>query len=83
MDCHAGEFLALACWVHRGNTGGWQPPPPTVPPVGHAGAMTVPTWIVQSHNTMQEGSGAEATAFGGGGVKGGVLKGVHHLHVQP
>ena len=39
MDSHAGTFLTPAHLGHRGDTGGGQPPPPTVPYLRHDVAM--------------------------------------------
>ena len=48
-------------------------------PVRHAGDMEVHKRITKAHGTVQEGIGAEVTAFGRGGGKGGDLKGVQRL----
>ena len=66
-----------------GDTGGGQTIPPTVPPVRNTGAVAVLDQIAQYHSRVQEGGGAEMTEFGGGGGKGGDLKGVQRLHVHP
>ena len=42
----------------------------------HDGAVVVLEWISQENSTFQEESGAETMEIGGGGVKGGNLKGV-------
>ena len=54
-----------------------------VPPVRHAGDVVVPKWISQDHSTVQEGGGAETTAFGGRGGKGVNIKGVQRLWAHP
>ena len=83
MDAHAGALLASARPGHSVNTGGGQPPLPTVPYVHHYGAVVVPKRIAQVHSAVQEGGGAEATAFGDGGGKGGDLKGIWCLWAHP
>ena len=79
---HVGALLASARLGNRGNNGGEKPPPPTVPSVRHSGAVAVPKRIAQSHSAVQEGGRAEAKAFGGGGGKGGNLKGVFKYLVR-
>ena len=64
---------------HRGNTGGGKPPPPTVPSVLHAGAVEISGQVEPAHGTVHEGGGAEATAVGSEGGKGGNLNGVQCL----
>ena len=69
--------------VHRGNTGGGRPPPPTVPPVQHYGAVAFLERTTQDHREVQEGGRAKTMAFGGGGSKGGDLKGLQHIQAPP
>ena len=38
-DGNEGTIPTPACQGHRDCTGGWQPPPPTVPLVQHAGSL--------------------------------------------
>ena len=83
MYGHVGALLVSARPVHRGNSGGGRPPPPTVTYLQHSGAVEVPKRIAQAHIAVQEGGGAEATVFGGGGGKGGDLKGVQCLWEHP
>ena len=68
---------------HHGDTGGGQPPPPTVPSVKHSGAVAVPEPDAPLHATVQEVGIAEATALGRGGGKGSHLKGVQFLCTPP
>ena len=83
MYVHVGALLVSARPVHRGNSGGGRPPPPTVTYLQHSGAVEVPKRIAQAHIAVQEGGGAEATVFGGGGGKGGDFKGVQRLWSHP
>ena len=76
MDDHAGEILASAYPLHCGNTGVGQPTLTTMTSVLHDISVVVPKRIAQVHSTVQDRGGAEATAFGSGGVKGRDLKGV-------
>ena len=66
VNCHEGEILVSARPLHRGNTGGGKPPPPTLPPVRHSGALSVLKRIAQYRSAFQEGGRAETTAFCGG-----------------
>ena len=68
---------------HSVNTGVGKPLPPTVPHVRTFGAVEVPKRIAQAHSAVQEGGGADMTAFGGIGEKGGDLKVVQSLWVHP
>ena len=45
-------------------------PLPRLPSVWHAGDVTGAEWDAPEHIAVQEGEGAEATAFGSGGGKG-------------
>ena len=83
MNCHEDAFLVLERLGHHGNTGGGQPPPPTVTHVQHSGAIAVLERISKYESAVKEGGGAEMTAFGGGGVKGGDIKGVQKLRAPP
>ena len=67
----------------RGNTGGGQPPPPTVISVWNYGAVLVPEWAAPAHGAVQEGCGAETTTAGRRGGKGGYILGVQRLWVPP
>ena len=78
-----GALLSSARLGHRGNNIVRQPPAPMVPPVQHDGDVEVPKWISQDHSTVQEGGGAETTAFGGRGGKGVNIKGVQSLWAHP
>ena len=78
-----GALLALARPGHRGNTGGGQTPPLTVPSVQHAGDVAVPKWTSQVHSAVKEGVRSEATERGGGGGKVYHLKDVQHLWTPP
>ena len=48
-----GALLAPARPGHRGDTGREKPPSPTVPPVRHAGAVSLLEWISQENSTVQ------------------------------
>ena len=49
----------------------------------HAGAVSIPKHIEQSHIAVQEGDREESTSFGGRGWKGGNLKGIQCLWAHP
>ena len=76
-------ILEHACMIHHGNTGGCQPPVPTVPCVQHASAVKVPELAAPAHSAVQQVGRSEVMAFGSGGGKGGNLKGVQHLWAPP
>ena len=82
-DDHEDALLASARPGNCGHTGGGQPPPPTVPFVRHSDAVTVPEQVAPVQITVQEGVGAEVTAVGGGGLKGGHLMVVQRLWKPP
>ena len=65
--------MALARWEKRGDIGGGQPTPPTVPSVQHAVTVEVSERAALEHSVVQEWGGSEATAIVGGGGKGGHL----------
>ena len=54
-----------------------------VPPIRHDAALVVLERIAQEHIAVQEGGGAEMTAFGGRGGKGSDLNAVQRLRVPP
>ena len=49
----------------------------------HAGAVAVLKQIAQEHIAVQVGGRAETAEFGGGGGKGGKLKGIQRLRAHP
>ena len=51
--------------------------------VRHAGAMEVTEWDAPSHSAVQEGSGEEVTALGGGEGAVGHLQGIQRLWGTP
>ena len=68
-----------SCTGHCGDTGGGQPPPPTVPSVRHAGAMVVIDRYAWAHGSMQEGGGAKLKTPGSGGEEGSHIQGVQRV----
>ena len=78
-DHHADSLMAPTRPRHCGNTGGGNPPSTTVPSVQHSSYVVFPERVEPAHSAVQERGKAEATAFGGGGVKGSYLKDVQLL----
>ena len=62
-DGDAGALHASARTLHRGDTGGGQPPPPTVPPVRLTGLQEGAQWAPPGYLTVSEGGGAETMTF--------------------
>ena len=75
--------MAPSCPGHHGDTGGGQHLPPTVIYVWHACATEVAEQDVLAHIKVQEGSGAETMALGGGGGAGGHLQVIQSLWAPP
>ena len=71
MESNEGALMVLARLGHIGDTGGGQPPPPTVPYILHDIAVEVHEWDAPTHSTVQTGSGAEATDISSVGGEGG------------
>ena len=69
-DGDAGTFSAPACPGHRGHFGGGKPPPPTVPPMLHAGPLVYTEQKSPCHRTVRQRSGAKEAAVSGGGIEG-------------
>ena len=69
-DGDAGTFSAPACPGHPGHFVGWKPPPPTVPPMRHAGPLVYAERKVPCHRTVCQGGGAEEKAVSGVGIEG-------------
>ena len=75
--------LESALPINCGDTGRGKPSPPTVPYVRHYGSVEVPERVVPAYRAVQEGGGAEATAFCGGGGKGSNIKGFQRIWAPP
>ena len=69
-DGDAGIFYAPACPGHRGHFGGGKPPPPTVPPMRHAGLLRYTECTAPCHRTVRQGYGSKDAAVSGGGSEG-------------
>ena len=68
-DGYAGTFFVPACPVHRGYFVGGKYPPPTVPPMQHAGPLVYTERKVPCHRTVRQGRGAENAVVSGRGVE--------------
>ena len=64
---NAGALCAPARPQHRGDTGGGQPPPTTVPPVRPLGLQEGAQWAPPGDQPVQYGDGAQEETAGGGG----------------
>ena len=51
-DINVGTHSALECPGHRGHFGGGKPPPPTVPPIRHAGPLAYTERKAPFHHTV-------------------------------
>ena len=69
-DGDAGSFYAPAFPGHHGHFGVGKPPPPTVPPIQHAGPLAYTEQKAPCHCTVRQGSGAIEAAVSGGGFEG-------------
>ena len=69
-DGNAGTFYATACPGHCGNFEGGKLPPPTVPPMQHAGPLVYTEWTAPCHCTVRQGAGSKEGAVSGGGSEG-------------
>ena len=69
-DGDAGKFSAPECPGHRGHFGGGKLPPPTVPPMRHAGTLSYTELKAPCHRTVRQGGGAKEAAVIGGGFDG-------------
>ena len=58
QDGDAGTFSAPACPGYRGHFGGGKHPPPTVPPMQHAGPLAYTERKAPCHRTLRQGSRA-------------------------
>ena len=58
-DSDAGPLYTQACPGNRDNTEGGQPPPPTVPPVKHTGALGGAELATSHHRSVRQGGGKE------------------------
>ena len=56
----AGSFISLACPGYCNNIGGGKPPPPTVHPVQHSGALEFTEWEAPCHLPVRQGGGEES-----------------------
>ena len=68
-DGDAGTFHAPACTGYRGNFGGGKHPPPTVPPMQHAGPLAYTERKAPCHRTVLQGIGAGEAAVSRGGIE--------------
>ena len=66
-----GALLEPARQGYRGDNGGGQPTPPTVPSVWHASAVEVTEWDSPAHRAVQNGRGEEVIVLGNGVGEGG------------
>ena len=69
-DGDAGTLTSLEYTGHRGHSGGWKPPPPTVHPMQHTGPLEGTEQQSLCHNSVRQGSGAEEATASGGGAEG-------------
>ena len=53
----AGPLLSPTCQGHRDYNGGGKPPPPTVLPLQHAGALESAEWAAYFHRSVRQGGG--------------------------
>ena len=75
----AGALCAPARLRHRGDTGGGQPPPTTVPPVQPSGIQEGAQRAPPGDQPVQDRDGAETATTGGGGDAGHIREGVPSL----
>ena len=73
---NAGALRVPECPQHRGDSGGKNPPPPTVRPLRHAGPPESAEQAAPRNCTVPQGSGTKDTAAGGGGDAGELGAGV-------
>ena len=69
-DGDAEALFQPACPGYRDNFGGVKPPPPTVPPMRHAGTMEVTKYQAPPHRIVRKGCVTKEASDGGGGVEG-------------
>ena len=78
-DGNAGTFSPPACPGYCGHFGGWNPPPPTVPLIQHAGLLTCPEQEAPCHHPVRQGGRVETKAAGGRGTVGDLREGLSGL----
>ena len=76
---NAGPLFSPACPGYRDYNVGGKPPPPTVPPVKHAGALTGDEWVESHHCSVLQGGGEKETMNGGRGAAGEWVEGLSGL----
>ena len=74
-----GALFEQACQRNRGDAGGGQPPPTTVPPVRPPGLQEGSQWAPPGDHPVQDGDGTETETAGGGGDAGKLGAGVPRL----
>ena len=78
----AGALRAPARPRHRGDTGGGQPPPNTVPPVRPSGLQEGAQWAPPGDKPMQNGSRKKNPETRGSRVRGSDGEGVQRLREE-
>ena len=68
-DGDMGTFYAPSCTGHRGHFGVGKHPPPTVPPIRHAGPLAYTDRKSPCHHTVRQGSGLEEAVISGGVIE--------------
>ena len=54
VDRYVGPFISPECPGHRDYIGGGKNPPPTVPPVQHAGALAIDERAEYCHHLVRQ-----------------------------
>ena len=75
-DVDVGKKILMACPGYCGGLGGGKPPPPTVPPMRHAGALTCSEWEAPCHRPVRQGVGKDTNAADRGGNTGELGEGL-------
>ena len=78
-DGDAGSFIPPACPGYRHHFGLGKPPPPTVPPMRHAGALEYTGRKALRQLPVRQGGREEAQTTGGGGSEGEFWEGLPGL----
>ena len=75
-DGDAGTFFPPACPGYRHHSVGGKPPPPTVPPIQHAGAIVCTEQDSPCHIPVRQWGGKEEQTAGGRGAAGDFIEGL-------
>ena len=79
LNGDTGALCAPARPRHRGDAGGGQPPPTTVPPVRPPGIQEGDQWAPPGDHPLQDGDGTQTEMAGRGGDAGKLGAGVPRL----